>query len=222
MQKRNWFKKLGDKGYYLALGLCVVGVGVAGWLFSRSLAPKTAETVAPSSGAPQVSLEAVQPVSEPVQAVIAPEARPQEATEPAAPKALTVVWPVEGVTVQTYSMDKLAYNETTRDWRTHNGLDLAAPAGTAVVAAADGVVESVQNDDFLGKTVTVRHEGGYVTHYANLAPEVAVAAGQTVAAGDLLGTVGKTALLETAAPDHLHFAVYKNNVSVDPASFLPG
>lgn len=217
MQKRNWFKKLGDKGYYLALGLCVVGIGAAGWLFSRSLAPKTAETVAPSSVEAQVSLEALEPDPQPVQAVIA-----REPTEPEAPKTLTVVWPVEGTTVQTYSMDKLAYNETTRDWRTHNGIDLAAPAGTAVVAAADGVVESVQNDDFLGKTVTVRHEGGYVTHYANLAPEVAVVAGQTVAAGDRLGTVGKTALLETAAPDHLHFAVYKNNVSVDPASFLPG
>ena len=61
-----------------------------------------------------------------------------------------------------------------------------------------------------------------MTHYANLAEETAVTAGEQVAAGQKLGTVGKTALAEIGSEPHLHFAVYKNNVPQDPEAFLAG
>ena len=107
-------------------------------------------------------------------------------------------------------------------WRTHAGMDLAAPEGSEVCAVADGTVLSVFDDDMLGRTVTISHEGGYVTHYANLAEEVAVTAGDRVSAGQVLGTVGRTALAEIAEEPHLHFAVYKNNVPQDPEAYLAG
>ena len=117
-------------------------------------------------------------------------------------------------------MDKLSYNPTTRDWRVHNGMDIAAPAGSPVKAAADGVVLSIYEDDLLGRTVTVQHAGGYVTHYANLDETVTVMAGDKVTAGQTLGTVGATALSEVGSEPHLHFAVYRDNAPQDPALFL--
>ena len=91
----------------------------------------------------------------------------------------------------------------------------------AVRAVAEGTVLSVFMDDLLGQTVTVEHAAGFVTHYANLAEEVSVAAGDHVAAGQTIGTVGKTALGEVGSAPHLHFAVYKNNVPQDPSAYLP-
>ena len=61
-----------------------------------------------------------------------------------------------------------------------------------------------------------------MTHYANLAEELAVSAGDRVEAGQVLGTVGRTALAELGSEPHLHFAVYRNNVPQDPEAFLAG
>ena len=130
--------------------------------------------------------------------------------------------PVDGAVVQGYSMDRLAYNATTRDWRTHAGMDIAAPEGSEVRAAAEGTVLAVFTDDLLGRTVVVEHAEGWATHYANLAEEAAVSAGDRVEAGQVLGTVGRTALAEVGSEPHLHFAVYRNNVPQDPEAFLAG
>ena len=220
-------KKFWDKGYYIALILCVVAVGVSGYLFTTSLQPEEtpaqASLAAPSTDATTAKPDKPVSATDPAlpAAVTNLPTEPETPTETTAkPAVLTTVSPVEGAIAQTYSMDHLSYNATTKDWRTHDGVDFAAEVGTAVVAAADGVVEAVYDDDFLGKTVRVSHSGGYVTRYANLSEAVAVTVGQSVKAGDTLGTVGTTALLETGAEPHLHFAVFKNNVSVDPEKFL--
>ena len=117
-------------------------------------------------------------------------------------------------------MDCLSYNETTRDWRVHNGIDIAAEAGTTVKAAAAGTVYSVFKDETMGYTVVIRHDGGYVTKYASLDENVTVKAGDTVAMGDAIGTVANTALLETAQGDHLHFSVTFNDNPMDPEAFF--
>lgn len=229
-KKKSFFRNFRDKGYYIVLGLCVAAVGVSGYLFSRSL--KTPETVPSVSrevlAAPSVTVPAVteskpktdkrtQVLQEVIGTAAPQESEPVPGEQPKKPEASA---PVDGEVVQTYSMEQLAYNPTTKDWRTHDGVDFLAPVGTEVKAAADGTVEAVYNDDFFGQTVTVRHSGGYVSHYANLAEEVLVSVGQTVKAGDLLGRTGQTALMEIGEEPHLHFAVYRNNVSVDPSDFL--
>ena len=117
-------------------------------------------------------------------------------------------------------MDHLTYNATTQDWRVHNGVDLAAPLGQEVRAAKSGTVSAVFEDEYYGYTVVVQHEGGYASHYCNLEEAPAVVAGDTVTAGQVLGTVGSTALIEAAEEPHLHFEVYLNGESVNPAGFL--
>ena len=117
-------------------------------------------------------------------------------------------------------MEVLSYNQTTRDWRTHNGIDLAAEPGTAVVSAADGEVYTVYEDEQMGTTVVIRHDGGYTTRYCSLDAEVAVSAGQPVSMGQTIGTVGTTALMENALGSHVHFSVTKDDEPVDPMDFL--
>lgn len=119
-------------------------------------------------------------------------------------------------------MDALAYNATTQDWRTHEGMDIAAAAGTEVSAAQAGTVSAVYDDDAYGTTVVIDHGNGYESHYASLNTETAVAVGDVVEAGDVLGTVGDTATVELAQESHLHFAVYQDGQPVNPEQFLLG
>ena len=117
-------------------------------------------------------------------------------------------------------MDELSYNATTRDWRVHNGVDIAAEAGAQVCAAADGVVYTVYQDETMGMTVVIRHDGDYTTKYASLAEEVSVSPGDEVILGQAIGCVGSSALLESALGDHVHFSVTCGDEAMDPAEFL--
>lgn len=216
-----------DRGYYIALILCVAAIGISGYLFTRTLSADPAEpepsraVIAEQAPVKPSSPKATEPVLPAAVSELPREEAPVETGTPAPTETvLATVLPVEGAALQSYSMDHLAYNPTMRDWRTHDGADYAAAIGTAVHAAADGVVESVYDDDFLGRTVTVSHAGGYVTRYSNLAEDVAVNAGDTVCAGQVLGAVGGTALLELNAEPHLHFSVSCYGASVDPEVFF--
>jgi murein DD-endopeptidase MepM/ murein hydrolase activator NlpD len=117
-------------------------------------------------------------------------------------------------------MEALSYNQTTRDWRTHDGVDIAAETGTNVTAAADGQVYTVYDDDAMGTTVVIRHEGGYTTRYASLSPELQVKVGDTVTLGQVIGTVGETAMVESVLGPHVHFSVTYQDLPMDPAEFL--
>jgi len=189
------------KGYYIALILCAVAIGVAGYLYYNFASPSPNE--------PDLPAMATKPSSS--QTTPTPDGDKKPAQTGA---------PLAGETVMQYAMDCLTYNPTTRDWRVHNGIDIAAEAGTKVCAAADGEVYTVYEDEGLGTTVVVRHEGGYVTMYASLSKEVSVKAGDKVVLGQTLGTVGNSALLETAVGDHLHFCVTHNENAIDPVEFL--
>lgn len=143
------------------------------------------------------------------------EPAPVEAVEP-----MVVVAPLEGETVAAFSADRLTYDATLGDWRTHDGVDIRAEAGTAVVSAAAGIVASVEEDGRMGTTVTVDHRNGYVTTYASLQPEVSVLKGDEIPAGAVLGAVGNTSLTEAGWGAHLHFSVSRDGELVDPAAFL--
>ena len=191
------------RGYYIALILCAAAIGITGYLYSRNL-DETKETMKVVGSEPSATSEATQSASE----------------EPTEKPTLRTAAPVAGQTVAEFAADCLGYNATTRDWRTHSGMDIAAEAGTQVCAAAAGTVYSVYDDEELGMTVVVVHDGGYTTQYASLAAEVSVAPGDTVALGQPMGTVGNTALLESALEPHVHFAVTCNGDPVDPQEFL--
>ncbi|HEY8811923.1 MAG TPA: M23 family metallopeptidase [Candidatus Dormibacteraeota bacterium] len=97
----------------------------------------------------------------------------------------------------------------------HSGIDLAAPAGTPVLAPRGGVAR-VGEGGPCGIHVVIRHGGGIETLYCHLS-EAAVADGQRVAAGQRIGSIGASGL--TTGP-HLHFEVHSDGRPVDPATWL--
>lgn len=88
-----------------------------------------------------------------------------------------------------------------RTWRTHQGIDYAAPTGTRVRAVGDAVVEFAGLKGGYGKVVILRHQGQYTTVYAHLS-RIAVGRGQRVAQNDTIGFVGSTGW---ATGPHLHY-----------------
>ena len=100
----------------------------------------------------------------------------------------------------------------------HTGIDIAAAEGTPVLAAAGGLVVSVQHTTVgYGNYVIVAHGDGYFTLYAHLA-DVQVIDGQHVVRGQIVGHEGATGL---ATGPHLHFELRYNGAVVDPMSYLP-
>lgn len=99
------------------------------------------------------------------------------------------------------------------------GVDYACDTGEAIMATAKGVVIGCSNDpnQVRGKNVTIRHAGGYESHYLHLSV-VSVRNGQRVGIKDIIGKSGNTGTTSTGA--HLHFAIKHNGVCIDPAKLL--
>lgn len=103
--------------------------------------------------------------------------------------------------------------------RRHHGVDIGAPRGTPVVAAADGVAERVERSEAGGLVVWIReHATGRTHYYAHLDTQ-RVRSGARVKAGDTIGTVGATGNAHSSAP-HLHFGVYADGKPLDPLFYL--
>ncbi len=124
--------------------------------------------------------------------------------------------PVEGEITQEFSGDTMVYNKTLNMWSTHNGIDIAADAGDAVVAALAGTVSEVVMDNTMGWVVEIEHANNQVTRYAGLS-EASVQEGSKVNAGQTIGTVG-TPPFEAHMGVHLHFEYLVNGKYTDPVA----
>jgi murein DD-endopeptidase MepM/ murein hydrolase activator NlpD len=96
----------------------------------------------------------------------------------------------------------------------HNGMDMATSRGTAIYAALDGVVTSTGYDVTYGNYVIISHHSGYQTLYGHM-NTILTARGKHVTTATKIGTVGNTG--QSTGP-HLHFTVYKNRATINPAS----
>ena len=214
---------INGKGYYIALVLCAAAIGITSYLYYRNAdqeeitlqEPVINEVIAGTVATEEiVAAIATEPQAE---AAVPPAT---QTTEPTVKKGLQTTSPVSGEEIWGYSMEALSYNQTTRDWRVHNGVDIAAEAGTPVLAAAEGQVYTTYEDDAMGYTVVIRHLGGYTTKYSSLSENIPVKAGDQVTAGQTIGYVGDSALVETTLGHHVHFSVTYQDSPMDPADFL--
>jgi murein DD-endopeptidase MepM/ murein hydrolase activator NlpD len=111
-------------------------------------------------------------------------------------------------------------NPVTGNLRLHEGIDLAAPAGTEVYATANGTVTEVGYDSIYGNYVIIKHDGSWASLYGHL-QKAAVTLRTNVKSGMLIGWVGSTG--QSTGP-HLHFELRQNGVARDPDKhlFMPG
>jgi murein DD-endopeptidase MepM/ murein hydrolase activator NlpD len=167
------------------------------------LAARTA--AAPGRDLPSPRPPAVQPTLSPPSS--APSARPLAPTAPAEERALTLVVPVRGV-VRSRLVDTF---DDPRGVRRHGALDIPAPRGTPVVAAAAGQIARLTQSHAGGLEIyALDASGRYCLYYAHLARyTIGLRAGQAVSSGQVLGRVGTSGNAPERAP-HLHFAVLRN------------
>lgn len=129
------------------------------------------------------------------------------------------ILPIQNGTV-TKTQD-FAYDKTMDWYCLHEGMDFAADAGAAVVAAVDGIIVDVTSGDTLyDGTVTIEHADGVTTVYKFIDFAEGIAKGAKVNRGDVIGTVAATKGIENADGNHLHFEIYKDGVLADPDDYL--
>lgn len=98
----------------------------------------------------------------------------------------------------------------------HTGLDIAAPEGTSIRAAADGTVTFAGYSGGYGYVVKMSHGNGIETYYAHCS-ELYVSAGEKIEAGDVIAAVGSTG---NSTGNHLHFEVLVDGTEIDPQNYL--
>ena len=113
------------------------------------------------------------------------------------------------------------YNQTLDCYHYHTGLDMAAEAGTEVLACVDGTVESITLGDLLdGNKIVLSHSDGVKTSYYFIDVAEGLEVGDEVKRGDVIGTVAEPTGSEYKDGAHLHFEVSKNGELADPNEYL--
>jgi murein DD-endopeptidase MepM/ murein hydrolase activator NlpD len=236
------------QGFYIVLILCVAIIGISGYYLYSTLSKGVSE-VAATANAQISDVEAAAKSIDPEDAEEATvgqtdtknltgrsktstttstasktsdgKGTSQQESKVPSTAATVFTWPVKGDVITDFSVDALAYDATMGDWRTHSGVDIEAGLGDQVKAAADGTVTASYEDDLMGTTLVIDHGGGLESIYSNLAASPAASIGDQVTTGDIIGSVGKTAIAESAKSPHLHFEMTLNGVSVNPQTYLP-
>ena len=119
-----------------------------------------------------------------------------------------------------FSGTELVKSETTGAWQTHNGIDFKAEVGKEVYAVSSGEIVKIMDDPLWGVTVVLDHHNGFITKYCGLGSDLSVQAGDTIAAGTLIGVVGNTADIESGLEPHLHLELTHNGKYVDPMNYI--
>ncbi len=219
---KEFMKKYGAS-VYMSLALMVV-VATAVGVFSLSYSYddigeidiETPEISVPDIDIPDINISIPEEDEKPVD-------NNQSGIE-ADPVVKKYYFPVSGDIIKKYSIDSLVFSETLNDYRIHSGIDIAAEQGSAVLAYADGKVISVYDDPMMGKTVAIEHDYDLVSYYMNLDSNLPenISIGKKINAGDVIGAVGKTALIEVGDESHVHFELKVGGVTIDPQKELDG
>lgn len=131
----------------------------------------------------------------------------------------TLKWPVQGDVIMKFNMDSTVYFKTLGLYKVNPAINISAPVGTDVIAAASGIVSSVTDSEETGTTVTVSIGNDYVTTYG-LIDNVTLKKGMTVVAGDVIGKVAEPTKYYAQEGPNLYFKLTNADTPVDPAMYL--
>ncbi len=157
-------------------------------------------------------------------AVTEPEETKPPVSDPSKPTSdplPSFVLPVKGVILKEHDAALQVYSATMGDYRVHLGVDVVTEENAPVYAAADGKVSKIWEDVKMGYCMAIEHSGECVTVYKNLGktlPE-GIAEGVSVRSGQLVATVGNSAMIEIAEEPHLHFEMTVGGLAVDPLEY---
>lgn len=238
-----------SKGFYVAVAVCLVGATGATWLAVdqtigrnqdnntqviesenqwnnypevESTAKKQAGVLQSNSNPSSASSSSAQSASS-RSAQSAPASVPTDKSEPSGEQvnSLSLVYalPVKSEVIQSFSNGELVKNMTLNDWRTHDGIDIAAEKGTDVMSCADGTISDITNDSLWGTTLTIDHADGHQSVYCGLDKALPIAVGDVVTRGQVIGSV-EGVPCEVTLPSHMHFGVKKDGQWIDPITLL--
>ncbi|HET7034638.1 MAG TPA: peptidoglycan DD-metalloendopeptidase family protein [Thermomicrobiaceae bacterium] len=183
------------------------------------------KTVADPQGAAQAALSSLQARIDAVTAdlnTVSAKADEQARAQLLARTATTgqFVWPTQGTITQPFGPTSLTLEPAYEGYaHFHQGMDIADSMNTPILAADGGtVVFAGWTDAGYGNCVQIDHGNGLITLYGHMAQTPMVHVGQRVAKGQQIGLMGTTG---NSTGPHLHFAVLKNGVWVNPANYLP-
>lgn len=232
---------MASKGFYIAIVVCLVGAGAATWMaVNRTIGdienansqiieketlfndfpsleevekkqPDIPKVDAPSSSSAPTLSSSPEPSAKPVDESIEPEASQTLAELPRPVYAL----PMKGDIISQFSNGELVKNKTLKDWRTHDGIDIACEKGSDILAAADGVVEEIKKDPLWGNVIVLRHPDSKLSYYCGVSEIIPVKVGENVTIKQVIGTL-ESVPCEISEDPHLHFAVKEDGVWINP------
>ena len=228
------FKLPKGGGFYLALSLAVLAMGVGVWgTVNNTLRNNTFQSPPTTRSTinwenyvtrPLESETEARQVAEPVRNE--PDRR-DETTAAAATTARKDNQPFTGDFAmpfgtnisKDFSNGEMVRSVTMGDWRVHNGVDFAGERDQEVVAIQDGTVKSVKTDPLWGIIVTIDHGNGIVARYCGLLENSTPKEGRELKKGEPVGIIGQVPC-ESAEGIHLHFEIILNGQIADPLEVM--
>ncbi len=238
-KKNNKFKQE-KAGFYVALSVCLVAVGLAAWStfdsvdkYTKTVIDSTYEsTIAPvnknkTGVTEKIVVQETDPSEEIVENITTEETvqkiepTEQAETEDTLQTMLKVTknlqYPTSSGKVLLGFSEEPIKNETMNDFRAHKATDFSGDKGDEVVSMCDGVVTNVLGDEMFGTVVTVENEEMTI-RYCGL-ENVEVKKGDEIHTGNALGTIGNVPFEEESGP-HIHIEVIVNNRAIDLLSLI--
>lgn len=233
-EKNSFFS---GKGFYIALALSIIAVGGAAWIGVNSsldnISERNDEIEIEAPTKPVEQKEWDIPVEEPEKPPIDDKIKANEETNnnedidkkedipsEKSPVSQGFIMPINGDILNPYSGDNVVKSKTLDEWVMHTGIDIACEKSSSVKAVSGGKVLDIKNDSMWGACVVIEHGNGVESHYYNLKSAINVKVNQEVKMGDVIGSVGATAEIESAEESHLHFAMKQNGNWIDPMSLI--
>lgn len=137
-------------------------------------------------------------------------------------KLPSFILPVSGALTSKHDPSLQVFSNTMNDYRVHLGIDIVTEASAPVYAAADGKIDKIWEDTLMGYCIAIKHGGDSYTIYKNLAETLpdGIAEGVSVRSGQLIASVGESAMVEVAEEPHLHFEMTVADLGVDPLEYF--
>lgn len=228
-------------GFFIALGICILAVGIASFTtynsiknFTNSEKYNTAKTQSDivdqnvtnelESTLPDDSFSMYSTSSKNVEDT--PKTAANEVThdsddsiETRSESSGLIVYPAGKEIIKNYSDNNPVYSKTMGDWRAHNGIDFKCEQGSKVQAITDGVVKEIYDDGLYGMTVVIDHSNDFTAYYSGLGNTTLVKSGDNIEAGQEIGSINDVPC-ESQDGFHLHFAVKKDGNFINPTEVL--